>query len=62
MKKVKCPICDNKNLLIVSDDTYIDFDMRKATDKVYCSNCKRWIKFSEVKKSQENKQLVNLCI
>lgn len=55
MKKVKCPICDNKNFLIVSDDTYIDFDMRKATDKVFCSNCKRWIKISEVKKPQESK-------
>lgn len=55
MRKVKCPICDNKSLIIVSDDTYIDFDIRKSTDKVFCSQCKRWIKFSEVKKPQESK-------
>lgn len=54
MKKIKCPIC-GKILMVVSDDTYIDFDMRKSTDKIFCPNCKRKIKFSEVKKPQEDK-------
>lgn len=52
MRKVKCPIC-GKILMFVSEDTYINFDMRKYTDKVYCQNCKRIIKFSEIKKTQE---------
>lgn len=54
MKKVLCPIC-GKPLIMVSEDVYVDFDMRKSTDKVFCSNCKRWIKFSENKITQEYK-------
>lgn len=54
MRKVNCPIC-GKPLVLANDDIYIDFDMRKYTDKVFCSNCKRTIKFSEVKKPQESK-------
>lgn len=54
MRKVKCPICD-KTLMIVGDDIYIDFDMRKSTDKIFCPNCKRKIKFSEANKLHEDK-------
>ena len=49
MRRVKCPICA-KPLLTVSDDIFIDFDLREATDKVFCENCKRRIRFSEKKR------------
>ena len=46
MRRVKCPICA-KPLMTVSDDIFIDFDLREAKDKVFCENCKRRIRFSE---------------
>lgn len=49
MRRVKCPICA-KPLITVSDDIFIDFDLREATDKVFCENCKRRIRFSEKKR------------
>lgn len=36
--------------MFVDDDVYIDFDMRHANQKIFCQNCKRKIKYSEVKK------------
>lgn len=50
MRRVKCPIC-GKSLMTVSDDIFIDFDIREAKDKVFCENCKRRIRFSEKKRS-----------
>ena len=52
MRRVKCPIC-GKSLMIVSDDIFIDFDIREAKDKVFCENCKRRIRFSEKKRFQK---------
>ena len=49
MRRVKCPICA-KPLMTVSDDIFIDFDLREAKDKVFCENCKRRIRFSETKR------------
>ena len=49
MRRVKCPICA-KPLLTVSDDIFIDFDLREANEKVFCENCKRRIRFSEKKR------------
>jgi C4-type Zn-finger protein len=49
MRRVKCPICA-KPLMTVSDDIFIDFDLREATDKVFCENCKRRIRFIEKKR------------
>lgn len=45
--------------MIVSDDIFIDFDIRKANQKAFCENCKRKIRFSEqnritVKKEKDN--------
>lgn len=48
MRRVKCPICA-KPLMTVSDDIFIDFDIREANEKVFCENCKRRIRFSEKK-------------
>ena len=49
MRRVKCPICA-KPFMMVSDDIYIDFDIREANEKVFCENCKRRIRFSEKKR------------
>ena len=49
MRRVKCPICA-KPFMMVSDDIYIDFDIREANQKVFCENCKRRIRFSEKKR------------
>ena len=49
MRRVKCPIC-GKSLMTISDDIFIDFDMREAKEKVFCENCKRRIRFSEKKR------------
>ena len=49
MRKVPCPIC-GRSLFTVSDDIYIDFDLRQATEKEFCNNCKRKIRYSEKKK------------
>ena len=49
MRRVKCPICA-KPLMTVSDDIFIDFDIREANEKVFCENCKRRIRFSEKKR------------
>lgn len=53
-RKVNCPIC-NKMLMLVEDNVYIDFDMRHANQKIFCQNCKRKIKYSEVKKLDSNR-------
>ena len=49
MRRVKCPICA-KPFMLVSDDIYIDFDIREADKKEFCENCKRKIRFSEKKR------------
>ena len=49
MRRVKCPICA-KPLLTVSDDIFIDLDLREATEKAFCENFKRRIRFSEKKR------------
>ena len=49
MRRVKCPICA-KPIMTVSDDIFIDFDIREANEKVFCENCKRRIRFSEKKR------------
>ena len=36
--------------MTVSDDIFIDFDLREAKEKVFCDNCKRRIRFSEKKR------------
>lgn len=36
--------------MTVSDDIFIDFNLKKATDKVICLNCKRKIRYSESKR------------
>lgn len=58
MRRIRCPICA-KSFMIVSDDIFIDFDIRKANQKAFCENCKRKIRFSEqnritVKKEKDN--------
>ena len=50
MRRVKCPVC-SKPFIMVSDDIYIDFDLRYANKKVFCENCKRRIRFSEKKRN-----------
>jgi C4-type Zn-finger protein len=50
MRKVPCPIC-GKTLFTVSDDIFIDYDLRKATQKEFCNNCKRKIRYSEKKRT-----------
>ena len=59
MRRVKCPIC-GKSLMTISDDIFIDFDMREAKEKVFCENCKRRIRFSE-KKRVPKSELRELC-
>ena len=49
MRRVKCPIC-GKPFMTVSDDIFIDFDLREANEQVFCENCKRRIRFSEKKR------------
>lgn len=49
MRRVKCPICA-KPFRVVSDDIFIDFDLRYADQKAFCDNCKRRIRFSEKKR------------
>lgn len=55
MRRIRCPICA-KSLMIVSDDIFIDFDIRKADQKVFCENCKRKIRFSEQKRITVSKR------
>lgn len=55
MRRIKCPICD-KWLMIVSDDIFIDFDIRNANQKAFCENCKRKIRFSEKKRITVSKR------
>lgn len=50
MRRVKCPICGNNRFMTVSDDIFIDFDLREADQKTFCDNCKRRIRFSEKKR------------
>ena len=59
MRRVTCPICA-KPFMMVSDDIYIDFDIREANEKVFCENCKRRIRFSE-KKRVPKSELRELC-
>ena len=49
MRRVKCPICA-KPFMMVSEDIFIDFDLREADQKEFCGNCKRRIRFSEKKR------------
>ena len=58
MRRVKCPVCC-KPLLTVSDDIFIDFDLREAKDKVFCENCKRRIRFSDKKRIAIHKSEYN---
>ena len=58
MRRVKCPICA-KPLMTVSDDIFIDFDIREAKEKVFCENCKRRIRFSEKKRIAIHKSEYN---
>lgn len=51
MRKVPCPICGSRSFLTVSDDIFIDFDLREATEKEFCNNCKRKIRYSEKKRT-----------
>ena len=53
MRRIKCPICE-KPFMVVSDDIFIDFDLREATEKAFCENCKRRIRFSEKKRLPKN--------
>ena len=53
MRKVPCPVC-GKPLFTVSDDIYIDFDLRQATEKEFCNNCKRKIRYSQKTKTSQN--------
>ena len=51
MRRVKCPICGYRNFMTVSDDIFIDFDLRESpSQKAFCENCKRRIRFSEKKR------------
>lgn len=52
MRKVPCPICGSRSFLTVSDDIYISFDLREATEKEFCKNCKRKIRYSVKTKTQ----------
>jgi hypothetical protein len=45
--------------MIVSDDIFIDFDIRKADQKAFCENCKRKIRFSEQKRITVSKREEN---
>lgn len=45
LRKIKCPIC-NKCLMSVPNTDYVSFDIRCFTNKVFCANCKRNIKYS----------------
>lgn len=60
MRRVKCPICA-KPLMAVSDDIFIDFDLRKANEKSFCENCKRRIRFSEKKRVQKYEHAERMC-
>ena len=53
MRKVPCPIC-GRSLLTVSDDIYIDFDLRESDQKEFCNNCKRKIRYSVKTKKPQN--------
>ena len=59
MRRVKCPICA-KPFMMVSEDIYIDFDIREANEKVFYENCKRRIRFSE-KTRVPKSELRELC-
>lgn len=50
MRRVKCPIC-GKPFMVVSDEIFIDFDIRVSDQKAFCENCKRRIRFSEKKRT-----------
>ena len=58
MRRVKCPVCA-KPIMTVSDDIFIDFDIREAKEKVFCENCKRRIRFSEKKRLPKNTDFDN---
>lgn len=56
MRIVRCPIC-GKPLMQANDETYIDFDIRKANMRVFCTNCKRRIRYSENPKENVEKDI-----
>ena len=58
MRRVKCPICA-KPFMVVSEDIFIDFDLREADQKAFCENCKRRIRFSEKKRIAIHKSEYN---
>lgn len=60
MRRVKCPIC-SKPLMVVSEDIFIDFDLRDADQKAFCENCKRRIRFSEKKRVPREGDAENVC-
>lgn len=45
--------------MLVSDDIFIDFDIREADQKTFCDNCKRKIRFSEKKRLPKSDRLDN---
>jgi uncharacterized protein YlaI len=61
MRRVKCPICGYRNFMTVSDDIFIDFDLREANEKTFCENCKRRIRFSEKKRVPRDDTAENVC-
>ena len=46
MQKILCPVCKADLNLCVKENLKVDFDMRKATQKTWCNNCKRYIKYN----------------
>lgn len=60
MRRVKCPIC-GKAIMAVSEDIFIDFDLRDADQKTFCENCKRRIRFSEKRRVPRQDTTQNVC-
>lgn len=46
MQKILCPVCKAELNLSIKDNCKISFDMREATQKTWCNNCKRNIKYT----------------
>ena len=54
MRKIYCPICKNM-LFLMSDDKFVDFNLRIANEKIKCPTCKRKIEYSVTNKNTNNK-------
>lgn len=52
VRKINCPICKNTLFLMEDNSKFVDFNLKKATDKVKCPTCKRKIEYSIVEKEQ----------